>query len=298
MDNISERVDPLKGLFFYCGYIRGRGRRMRTVKVANGVLQRFYEIGDISILKDYLEMNEPFITVNDKFILTEEGGEEVLKVRYRGEDKPLRKVDYKNFRGLNMINDPDQQFFLDDILDPDILLITAEGKAGTGKTFISLLGALSQNNVNVIYTRENIEVGRELGHLPGELGEKFAPYVGGLWDNTREIKRLTGTDYSKRVTVQPINFMRGRSIRDTILIVDEAQNIDKVIAKTLISRAGEGSKVILAGSYRQIDDKGLRNRKTGLQEVIEAFKGQEVFSHNHLVGDKRGILARLADELL
>lgn len=271
---------------------------MKTVLVSNQRLTEYY--GDnkrADILKKYAE-EEFDLTINDKLVFVSEEGKVILKAKWKGVGQPLRVVDISKVDKLKLAKDIEQQFVLDDIADPDITLITVEGCAGSGKTFISLLGACKSEAERVIYTRENIEVGASLGYLQGGMEQKFTPYLAGMFDNLEEIKRLTGITYDHKVEAEPMGFLRGSSKRNTILIVDECQNCDLTLTKTAITRMGEGSKIILCGSLRQIDNKKLNKESNGLAIVMDRFKGQDLYSHNTLTADKRSRLAKLADELL
>lgn len=215
----------------------------------------------------------------------------------KGNSKGWKDVPYHKVGKLSLKKDLEQNFLVDDILDDDVLLVVVNGHAGTGKTFASLMGAFELGN-DIFYTREAIEVGKELGFIPGDLGEKFAPYMRGYADNRREIRRLTGKTPPKNVTTEPLNYMRGGSFRHTTIIVDEAQNCANQVLKMAVSRCAEGSKAILLGSFEQIDNHKLTRESNGLKYVADRFEGQDIFKYHTLTKDKRSILAKLCDELL
>lgn len=217
---------------------------------------------------------------------------------FRLKEGKLVPVHPRRVLGVSTAGNNEQSFALTDISDPDVELIAITGHAGTGKTFIALVGAIAERR-DIVFTREVVEAGREIGFLPGDSGEKFMPYMRPFFDNITEIERLANKDkLGNRVSLQPLQFMRGGTIRDSILIVDEAQNCTVEVLKMAISRAGKGTKVILCGSFNQIDPVELRKQNDGLTQVINAFKGQKCFSHIHLIKDERSNLARLADKLL
>jgi PhoH-like ATPase len=168
----------------------------------------------------------------------------------------------------------------------------------TGKTFISLVGALVAGYSRIVFTREVEQVGKDMGFLKGTVGDKFYPFMRPFFDNIEVIEQYAKRDLKERVSMEPSQFMRGANLVDTLLIVDEAQNCDLATLKMAISRVGEGSKVVLCGSLNQIDRKEGDKEHNGLLTVIERFTGQSCFSHIHLVKDERSKLARLADELL
>jgi PhoH-like ATPase len=271
---------------------------LQEIILDDQAVSEYYSAGEKGelFLKKYLEKNYDPV-VNDSFIIKSNDLKIIWKGKYKGKIHKLREVAINEFKGVKLSSDIEQQFVIDDILDKDIKLITVVGHAGTGKTFISLLGSLAMSD-KVIYTREVVGVGRSLGLLPGELEEKFAPYLAGLWSNIDAIEELTFERVGEKVEPKPIEYMRGANIKNKYLIVDEAQNADKHILKTLISRAGEGCKVILCGSMEQIDDKSLRGEGNGFKQVIKAFRGVNLFSNNNLTKDKRSRLAMLADKLL
>lgn len=202
--------------------------------------------------------------------------------------------------GVSTHHNAGQSFILDDVLgDSDVKLLAVTGHAGTGKTFISLLAALNRPDTQrIIFTREVQECGKSLGFLPGNIDDKFSPYMRPLWDNIEELEFYSGKVSSERILPIPMQFLRGSTVRDTLIIVDEAQNCKVDQLKMVISRCGSGSMVILLGSFNQIDTHGNDKDNNGLAKVIRGFRGQACFSHVHLVNDERSELARLADELL
>lgn len=242
-------------------------------------------------LAEYYRSGVPDSFVPNVKFRTEEG--HILKEQ----DGKLIEVHPYNLWGISTKHNPEQSMALADILDDSINLIALTGHAGTGKTFIALLGALWAGHSNIIFTREVQQVGKEMGFLKGGISEKFMPYMRPFFDNIEVIGQYAGKPMEGRVTLEPLQFMRGSSLLDTILIVDEAQNCSVEVLKMAISRAGKGSKVILSGSMNQIDG-NFTKENNGLATVIRAFTGQRLFSHVHLVHDERSELARLADELL
>lgn len=213
----------------------------------------------------------------------------------------LAEVTPTNIWGITTKHNEEQTFAMNDVLNDDIKLVAITGHAGTGKTFLAMLGSLYGTR-RLTFTREIVQVGKEMGFLPGEVEDKFRPYMRPFFDNIEVIKgHMDEGKYNKmmkRVSLTPLQFLRGGTERHTTIIVDEAQNCTVDTLKMAISRAGEGSKVILCGSMEQIDDKKLSKESNGLAKVIKAFSGQKCFSHIHLNKDERSELARLADILL
>jgi len=219
---------------------------------------------------------------------------------------------------------PEQLFAYHLLTDPEISIVTLVGVPGGGKTLISLSAGYNQIgdgpnlfNQLVVY-RPNIELGRRLGFLPGELKEKFDPWTQPIYDNLDLIlkdrqRNKSGSESKKGqansddfagfidheiIEVSPISFLRGRSLHRRFIIVDEAQNLKEHEVKTIITRVGEGAKIILTGDLHQIDDSFLSTESNGLAHVIKKFKGQEVYGHVTMKKSERSSLAQLAADIL
>jgi PhoH-like ATPase len=193
-----------------------------------------------------------------------------------------------------------------------VKLVTISGVAGTGKTLLALAGALEmKNQYDQIYLARPIVPlsNKEIGYLPGDAEEKVNPYMQPLWDNLSFIKNQFSDNEKKRkiidelqaqgkITICPLAFIRGRSLSNCIFIIDEAQNLTPHEVKTIITRAGENTKVILTGDVRQIDTPYLDEQSNGMSYVIERLKGQDLYCHVTLERGERSDLANLANELL
>ena len=193
-------------------------------------------------------------------------------------------------------------------MDPNIDFVTLLGQAGTGKTLLTLAAALQQTLDSKIYseiimTRVTVSVGEDIGFLPGTEEEKMNPWMGALEDNLDVLNnsdetagdwgRAATTDLIKsRIKVKSLNFMRGRTFLKKFLIIDEAQNLTPKQMKTLITRAGPGTKVVCLGNIAQIDTPYLTEGSSGLTFVVDRFKG---WQHNGHVTLQRGERSRLAD---
>ena len=161
-------------------------------------------------------------------------------------------------------------------------IIICTGNAGTGKTFTALAAALQlkqeKKYKTIVYGRNPMPIGEDMGFLPGGLDEKYGPYMGPLYDNLEAIAsvssdHLNPKELAERIEMVPIAFLRGRSFRDTVLIIDEAQNLDLTALKAILTRVGDYSKVILLGSMNQIDDPRQRKQeKSDFEKVIDAIK--------------------------
>jgi PhoH-like ATPase len=197
-------------------------------------------------------------------------------------------------------------------LNPAIKLVTISGVAGTGKTLLALAGSLEQKNNydQLILARPIVPLSnKEIGYLPGDAEEKINPYMQPLWDNLSFIKNQFGEHEKKRkaidemqaqgkITICPLAFIRGRSLSNCIFIIDEAQNLTPHEVKTIITRAGDNTKVILTGDVRQIDTPYLDEHSNGMSYVIERLKGEGLYCHVTLEKGERSELANLANEML
>jgi PhoH-like ATPase len=230
---------------------------------------------------------------------------------YSSHDKELHRVDKVYACGIKPKN-AEQAFALHAILNPDVKLVTISGVAGTGKTLLALAGSLEMKNTydQLILARPIVPLSnKEIGFLPGDAEEKVNPYMQPLWDNLNFIKNQFGENEKKRkqieemqaqgkITITPLAFIRGRSLTNCVFIVDEAQNLTPHEVKTIITRAGENTKIILTGDVRQIDTPYLDEQSNGMSYVIERLKGQDLYCHISLEKGERSELANLANDML
>ena len=206
----------------------------------------------------------------------------------------------------------EQIFALDALFRPDVQLVSLTGRAGTGKTLLALAAALEQRRSfhEIFLARPLVPLGnREIGFLPGDVKSKLDPYMQPLWDNIsvirhrlpregRESQALAQMIQEEKITIAPLPYIRGRSLDHVFFIVDEAQNLTPHEVKTIITRAGEGSKVVFTGDIHQIDTPYLDGQSNGLTFLIDRMKGQDLFAHVNLVKGERSRLAELASTLL
>jgi PhoH-like ATPase len=225
--------------------------------------------------------------------------------------KILQRVEKHKTYGIDPRN-AEQTFSLDALSRSDIQLVALTGKAGTGKTLLALAAALHQENKfnQILLARPIVPLAnRDIGFLPGDVKEKILPYMQPLFDNLSVIKnqfKLQSKEYmkieemqrSEKLVITPLAYIRGRSLSNVFFIVDEAQNLTPHEIKTIITRAGEGTKMIFTGDIHQIDSPYLDSKSNGLSYLADRMKGQDIFAHVNLVKGERSYLADLASDLL
>ena len=200
----------------------------------------------------------------------------------------------------------EQKFALDLLTRDEIPLVSMTGIAGSGKTFLTLMAALSGLNQGkyerIVITRSLQPVGRDIGYLPGDINEKMNPWIAPIIDNVRHaFKDVTYFNVMKdkgQVEIAPMSFIRGRTFSNTFLIVDEAQNSTIHELKTVITRVGENSKIVLLGDIDQIDTPYIDSLSNGLTIVVEKFKEEKIAGHITLQKGERSLLASLASKLI
>jgi PhoH-like ATPase len=223
----------------------------------------------------------------------------------------LERVGKRTAYGVEPRN-AEQIFALDALMRPEVQLLTLTGRAGTGKTLLALAAALEQRRLyhQIYLARPVVPLGnRDIGFLPGDVKSKLDPYMQPLWDNIsvirhrlspegKETKALSEMIEHEKIQIAPLAYIRGRSLDHVFFIVDEAQNLTPHEVKTIITRAGEGSKVVFTGDIHQIDTPYLDSQSNGLTVLIDRMKEQELFAHVNLVKGERSHLAELASTLL
>lgn len=206
----------------------------------------------------------------------------------------------------------EQVFALHAITNPQIKLVTLQGVAGTGKTLLALAGALDQKrHFKQIYLARPVVPlsNKDIGFLPGDINSKLNPYMEPLWDNLKfiksqfnekdkEYKKITDAVEQEKLKITPLAYIRGRSISNVFFIVDEAQNLTPHEVKTIITRAGENTKIIFTGDIYQIDTPYLDSQSNGLSYLIDKIKHHDIYAHVRLEKGERSNLANLANQLL
>lgn len=206
----------------------------------------------------------------------------------------------------------EQVFALHSIMNPEVMLVTIQGVAGTGKTLLALAGALAQRRLfkQIYLARPIVPLSnKDIGYLPGDIKSKINPYMEPLYDNLKfiqnqfnekdkEYKSIDDSLENEKLLITPLAFIRGRSISNICFIVDEAQNLTPHEVKTIITRAGEHTKIIFTGDIYQIDTPYLDSQSNGLSHLIYKINHHPIYSHIRLEKGERSELANLANELL
>ncbi|MCX7697132.1 MAG: PhoH family protein [Bacteroidales bacterium] len=232
-------------------------------------------------------------------------------VHYDDETGYVQRVEKKKIFGIEPRN-AEQTFAIDALLRDSAQLVSLTGRAGTGKTLLALAAALHQRKYfnQILVARPIVPLSnRDLGYLPGDVKEKIAPYMQPLFDNLNVIRYQFKTNSSEvkiidemlkneTLIIEPLAYIRGRSLSNVFFIIDEAQNLTPHEVKTIITRAGEGCKLVFTGDIEQIDSPYLDSKSNGLTYMTDRMKGQSLFAHVNLIKGERSYLAELASTLL
>jgi len=230
---------------------------------------------------------------------------------YNAVSKQLERVDKLTAFGVKPRN-AEQTFAIHALTSPTIKLVSVQGVAGTGKTLLALASALEQRREykQIYLARPVVPLSnKDIGYLPGDIKSKLNPYMEPLWDNLKYIQNQfseTSKEFQKirdmleleKLMITPLAYIRGRSLSNIIFIVDEAQNLTPHEVKTIISRAGENTKIIFTGDIYQIDTPYLDSQSNGLSYLIDRAKNHPLYAHITLLKGERSELANLANELL
>ena len=255
---------------------------------------------------DFLD-DEPIY--NHYYIL--KNGKHSVLTWYNPESGLVERVEKTSAYGIRPRN-AEQIFALHALTNPAIKLVTLQGVAGTGKTLLALSGALEQKREyrQVYLARPIVPLSnKDIGYLPGDIKSKLNPYMEPLWDNLKmiqnqwdesdkEYKKITEMVDSEKLMITPLAYIRGRSLSNIYLIVDEAQNLTPHEIKTIITRAGENTKIVFTGDIFQIDTPYLDTQSNGLSYLIYKIKNNKLYAHITLEKGERSELANLANELL
>jgi PhoH-like ATPase len=273
-----------------------------TVLVDDQIIDRFYE-------KENIYLENRGLYPNQYIMLVSNANEKKTALgRFQTDAMPLRQIQTGNQSrvwGITPRN-KEQSFLLDALLDPGIQIVTAIGKAGSGKTICAIAAGLEQTidesasqYSRIIVSRPVQPLGKDIGFLPGTMEEKMSPWLMPIQDN---LQFLMGNDkvtldiYMQKGTIEieALTYIRGRSISNAFIIIDEAQNLTTHELKTIITRVGEGTKIVLTGDIEQIDNVYIDATTNGLTHAVEKFKEFELASHVTLMKGERSKVATFA----
>ena len=276
-----------------------------TVLVDDQTIDQFYERKDV-----YLD--QPGLHTNQYVMLVSNANEKKSALaRYFNAATPLRQLltSKQKVWGIKPRN-KEQQFLMDALMDPKIQIVTAIGKAGSGKTICAIAAGLEQtiDEVKQEYTRVIVSrpvqpLGKDIGFLPGTMEEKMSPWLMPIQDNLQFLMgndKITLDIYMQKGTIEieALTYIRGRSISNAFIIIDEAQNLTTHELKTIITRVGEGTKIVLTGDVEQIDNVYIDATSNGLTHAVEKFKKFELASHVTLMKGERSKVATFAAQNL
>jgi PhoH-like ATPase len=284
---------------------------VREVDLPGAQIDAFYQDGSTSIDATDLRPNE-YLLLRSR----ESSGHTALG-RWDAAQKrvlPIRKL-REGVWGIRPRN-KEQHFALDALLNDDIKLVTLVGKAGTGKTLVAIAAGLQKVVEEDVYhkllvSRPVYPLGRDIGFLPGDIEDKLNPWMQPIYDNVEFLLGFSGARDGKKegrsytemidlgyIEIEPLTYIRGRSIPGQFMIVDEAQNLTPHEVKTIITRVGDGTKIVLTGDPYQIDNPYVDAANNGLTTVVERFKGEAIAGHVTLSKGERSALAELASNIL
>ncbi|MBN1866678.1 PhoH family protein [Candidatus Sumerlaeota bacterium] len=282
------------------------GKRVRD-GVPEALIDRLYK-DPYEVEADGFGFEEP-PTPNEFMVLR--NGKKSALATYDAPTQTMRHVDKTTAYGITPRN-AEQTFAMNALMNDKIQLVSLSGKAGTGKTLLALAAALERRgNYRQIYMARPIVPlsNKDIGFLPGDIESKLSPYMQPLFDNLGVIQHQFSESDAKsqrikelldeqKLVIAPLSYIRGRSLVKIYFIVDEAQNLTPHEVKTIITRAGEGTKMVFTGDIFQIDHPYLDSRSNGLSYMIEKMKGQGLYAHINLEKGERSLLAELASDLL
>lgn len=279
--------------------------------VAEEVIDKLYSDEGVLSAADFIP-EKPFQP--NEFMVLRCGKKSALACFEHDGESPgcvIKRVNKRNVYGITPRN-AEQIFAVAALVNPAVQLVTISGKAGTGKTLLALAAALEMRTQyrQILLARPIMPLSnKDIGYLPGDIASKVKPYMQPLYDNLGVIrgqfsdnsensKRLQKMLDDEKLAIEPLAYIRGRSLVKMYMIIDEAQNLTPHEVKTIITRAGEGTKIVFTGDINQIDHPYLSIRSNGLSNLIDKMQGQELYAHIDLKKGERSELAELASNVL
>jgi len=297
-DYTSDHVRDINTLY--------AGKRVEE-NISSDIIDKMYQQANEVDINE-IDLKQPMI--GNEYIVMRNGRKSAL-AKFDSVMQRLHRVDKYSAYGI-LPRNAEQTFAINALLDPNILLVSITGKAGTGKTLIALAAALEKRQAfrQIFMARPIVPLSnRDMGFLPGDIPAKLDPYMQPLYDNLSVIQNQFSEKDARhqkikemldeeKLVISPLSYIRGRSLVKIFFIVDEAQNLTPHEVKTIITRAGEGTKVVFTGDIFQIDHPYLDSLSNGLSYLIEKMQGQKLYAHITLEKGERSDLADLASDLL
>lgn len=301
-DYLSDKIEEDK--------LENRQREVLRMRLRSDLMQALCYGPETSI--DWKDVQELKPEPNQLFRFEwESGSDDTACARYDADRGKIVLVKSREAYGIRPRND-EQKMALDACLNPKVSLVALTGGAGTGKTLLALASALEQERdyEQIILSRPTVILGnQDIGFLPGDQKSKMSPFLQPLMDNlnvikeqfrpgSREAQRIEAMLTMEKLVIEPLAYIRGRSLGKCFFIIDEAQNLTPHEIKTIITRAGEGTKMVFTGDVFQIDQPYLDQWTNGLSHIAEKLSGQKLFEHVFLRKGERSALSDLAAKLL
>lgn len=293
-----------------------------TLPVDDQVIEAFYNKEQVILTKAEAKLQKLDLFPNQFLMLVSNSNEKKSAlVRYIDDKTPLKRIKENEITwGGVMAKNKEQAFAIDLLMDPSIPVVSMIGKAGSGKTILALAAALQQivpnlnsgkfskNKEKSLYTRLIVSrpiqpLGKDIGFLPGTLEEKMTPWLSPIQDNLRFLfgdDQIMLSEYLDKgiIEIEALTYIRGRSIQNAFIIIDEVQNITRHEMKTILTRVGNGSKIVLTGDIEQIDNIHVDETSNGLTHAIEKLKFYDLTGHITMVKGERSAVATLASQVL
>lgn len=281
---------------------------LRTVQdIASDAIDQFYQAHGLVDRTVLTNVDSPI--ANENFVFR--NGSKSALATYVANSEQYQRVEKTSAYGITPRNS-EQSFALHALMNDNVRLVTLSGKAGTGKTLLALAAALETRSRfrQILLARPVVPLSnQDLGYLPGDIQAKLDPYMQPLFDNLNVIRHQFNDSDPKaqkiremleneKLVITPLSYIRGRSLQRMFFIVDEAQNLTPHEVKTIITRAGEGTKIVFTGDMNQIDQPYLDHRSNGLSHLVNRMVGQSIYAHITLKRGERSELADLASDLL
>ena len=274
------------------------------------VIERFYAGEDIMFTEDEAE----HLMHSNQYIMMVSNANEKKSAlaKFKNHHEPLQNVIHKNLPDWNIdARNKEQAFAIDMLMDPNIKIVSLIGRAGSGKTLLAIAAGLQQtiglrtdenHYSRLIVSRPVQPLGKDIGFLPGTMEEKMLPWLMPIQDNLKFLMgdRANMEMYMEKgkIEIKALTYIRGRSIANAFIVIDEAQNLTKHEIKTIITRIGEGTKIVLTGDIEQIDNVYVNETSNGLAHAVENFKQFPISGHVTFTKGERSELATLASKVL